>query len=255
MMTKLLICLLTTVSLLGEIVEIKNFHEISNHIQENTLLIYDIDNTLIELNQLLGCDQWFNYKLKKHQKAGMEFQRALETTLNEWEAIQHLTSCRPVEPSTPYIVADAQERFQSICLTSRGLALASRTIQLLKEAGFDLSKNSITDSEIHFMCQNEGILFRKGILFTAGRDKGESLKKLLQACDFVPERVLFVDDKQNQLLSVERFCEEAHIPFVGLRYGFLDEKVANFDEEVAEIQWAHFGKILSDEEAKETKIP
>ena len=60
--------------------------------------------------------------------------------------------------------------------------------------------------------------------------------------------MLFINDKASHLKEVERACEQAKIPFIGLRYGFLDEKVKRFSHEIAAIQWEHFGKLLSDEE-------
>jgi len=39
--------------------------------------------------------------------------------------------------------------------------------------------------------------------------------------------------------------------FIGLRYSYSDQRVANFCKEIAEIQWTHstFDHLLSDEEA------
>jgi len=41
-----------------------------------------------------------------------------------------------------------------------------------------------------------------------------------------------------------------HIPFVGIRYGYLDEKVKAFDPNIAAIQFEYLHKIISDEDAK-----
>lgn len=240
-------------SLFGEIIETKHFNEVLNHLQPNTLVIYDIDNTLIEMNQLLGSDHWFYFRLKSKIASGNDERLALEETLNEWEAIQHLSGCKLVEASTLDVVSETQRRGKVIGLTTRGFALANRALQLLDSVGLDLSKNAISDKEMHFMVQNEGTLYRKGVMFSSGRPKGLALKALLDGLDYHPEHIVFVDDKKSSLLSVESYCEAEGIPFIGLRYGYMDEKVASLDPEVAEIQWSHFGKILSDEEAERLK--
>jgi hypothetical protein len=234
----------------AEIYEIAHFEEIYKHLQPDTLIVYDIDDTLIVMNQELGSDHWFYHRFQRHQREGLTNQDALEKALNEWESVQHLSGCKPVEPINPEVVAYTQKHFTVIGLTTRGLGLATRTCQLLQESGYDLSLNPLTQEELHFMQQNEGILFRKGVLFTAGKHKGECLEKLLKATGTTPKRVLFINDKRSHLLPVEEFCVRAGIPFTGLRYGFVDERRNTFNPEISDIQWAHFGNILSDEEAE-----
>lgn len=232
------------------IYEVAHFEEIYQHLQPNSLIIYDIDDTLICMNQHLGSDHWFYYRFQRYQKAGLSNHEALEKALNEWESIQHLSGCKPVERNNPEIVADTQKNYTVIGLTTRGLGLATRTSQLLQESGYDLSLNPLTQNELHFMQNEEGILFRKGILFTAGKHKGDCLEKLLNATGSHPKHILFINDKRSHLLPVEEFCLRSGIEFTGLRYGFIDDFRNAFNPAIADLQWAHFGNILSDGEAE-----
>ncbi|MFV0340051.1 MAG: DUF2608 domain-containing protein [Parachlamydiaceae bacterium] len=233
----------------GAIVEVHNFNQIEDYVTPNTLIVFDIDNTLMQLKQQLGSDEWFYHRMNHYTQESKSPTDALELALNEWESIQHLASVDPVESETAALVRSLQERFSAIGLTTRGLGLATRTIQQLNSIDINLALHPISSDEIHFMVSNEGILYRKGILFTAGRHKGECLRLLLESADFQPERVLFINDKKSHILPVESFCESHGIEFIGLRYGFLDEKVNNYNPDIAEVQWQHFGKILSDSEA------
>lgn len=92
------------------IVESRNFKELSSHITPDTLVLLDIDDTLIIPKQMLGCDEWFQFRLKKHQTEGMNFSAALEKALAEWEAIRHLTKMELVEPGTDAIVNSLQKK-------------------------------------------------------------------------------------------------------------------------------------------------
>lgn len=63
--------------------------------------------------------------------------------------------------------------------------------------------------------------------------------------------MIFINDKYANIKEVADICYENNIPFLGLRYGFLDEKIAKFNLDIAEIQRFNFGNLLSDEEAYE----
>lgn len=248
---RILLAMFLTVTALVEaaIVEVQNFKEIENYLTPNTLIVFDIDNTLMHLKQQMGSDEWFFHRLNNYRQLGISYEEALEIALNEWESVQHLSGVNPVESETAEIVSDLQNRYFSIGLTTRGLGLATRTIQQLQSININLNLHTISPDEMHFMVKQEGVLYRKGILFTAGQHKGECFKKLLEASGFHPERVLFINDKRSHILPVEEFCQSQGIEFIGLRYGYLDEKVAKFDPNLAEIQWQHYGKLLSDKEA------
>lgn len=203
----------------------------------------------MHLKQQMGSDEWFFYRFNRYKLHGKGVNEALDLALNEWESVQHLSSVLPVEPETAEIVFNLQNRYYAIGLTTRGLGLATRTIQQLQSIDIDLSLHPISTNELHFMVNQEGILYRKGILFTAGQHKGECFRKLLEATGFQPERVLFINDKRSHIIPVEEFCQSKGIEFIGLRYGNLDEKVAQFSPELSDIQWQHYGNLLSDQEA------
>jgi hypothetical protein len=250
MKTLVSIILIPCTILFSEIYEIKQIHEIHIHLHQDQLVIFDIDNTLMEPIQQLGSDQWFRYRIKEHQNKGMDYASALERTLPEWTAIQNITRVKPVEQNTAKCVHELQTKKYSVMgLTTRGLGIATRTVEQLMTIGIDLSITAPATEEKFFM-NDGGVLFRKGILFTAGTHKGKALKKFLNLIKFQPKSMLFINDKMENLKEVEMMCTEEHIPFTGLRYGFLDEKIKKFRKDLVDVQFDHFGHILSDEAAE-----
>ncbi len=238
-------------TLFGKIIEVSHFEEIKEYAQPDTLLILDIDNTLITTAQEVGSDQWFSHRRKWYfEQQGCDQQEALERALAEWEAVQNVTKVKPVEPQIPEIVKQLQEHFVVMGLTTRGLGLATRTIYQLLDIDIDLSSSAMTAEDIPLL-NPRAILFRQGVLFTSGTHKGKALLKLFNQLDFYPKRIVFINDKSNNLREVEVACEERGIPFLGLRYGFLDAKVKAFRADIANMQFNYFKKILSDHEAKQ----
>lgn len=237
-------------SLDGKIIEIKNLAECKNHINSDMLVIFDLDNTIYEPVQSLGSDQWFGYRMAEYESRGFSHAEALHLTRAEWIAIQNVTKVKPVESTTRELIAGLQkDGWQMIGLTNRGLYLATKTNEQLHSIGVDLSKTAPLQQEMMFDA-DQGVLFRNGILFSAGTSKGDLLRRFFKEANVHPKRILFIDDKESQLKIVEKVCEEMQIPFVGLRYGFLDEKVQNLRKDLVQKQLEHFGLLISDEDAE-----
>lgn len=239
-------------SINAEIVETKHFKEVSTYVTPETLVVVDIDDTLLIPNQMLGCDEWFKYRIEKYKKEGLNSSEALEKTLAESEAVRHLTQMQLVEPGTDKIVQSLQQKGTCIMgLTIQGLALATRTSQQLKAHGLDFSQSAVSKQDQHFLVHGHSMLLRNGILFTSGTSKGEALSILLDKIGFAPKRVILIDDKATNLADVEQMAKKRGVEFIGLRYGFADPKKAAFSPEVTEVQFSNstFSHILSDEEA------
>ncbi len=254
-MNRHLIFLFTLVSssLFGAIIEIKQANEIAKHFKNEMLVIFDIDNTILEPVQELGRDQWFYHRIQHHTSLGTPSDKALQRALNEWTAVQYITSVNLIEDDMAKVIGRFQDKgIPVIGLTTRGSPLAHRTIEQLESIGVDLQASAPNKEEHYILQQKEvasGVVFKNGVLFTGGTHKGETLFKLLDKLSIKPKSILFINDKASHLAEVERTCQKLGVEFVGLRYGFLDEKVAAFNVQLADRQWDHFTSIPSDEAA------
>lgn len=238
-------------SLSARIIEAKNMRELLSYLEPGTLIIFDIDNTLIEPTQELGNDQWFHYRLKSQTDNGMKPETALKHVVAEWHAIQAVTEVKFVEPETEVIIDDLQKKCWTIIgLTTRALGISDTTIEQLASLDINLSVTAPYKEDVFFY-NGLPVLYRKGILFTGGSNKGKALEKFLHAIRYSPKNIVFINDKEAQLTEVDEIWKKKKGTFfTGLRYGYLDEKVKLFQPEVAEIQHQFFGRILTDSEAK-----
>jgi hypothetical protein len=241
-----------SVSLSAVIIEAPHFNTILNHVKPDSLILLDIDDTLLIPTQMLGNDEWFMHRIEELLQQGTSKSDALEKTINEWESIRHITNMQIVENGTDLIVEKLQdEGFIVMGFTTQGLALATRTHQQLNENHFDLSRTSPIKEGLYYSIQGHGVLFRNGVLFTSGRHKGKALLQFLSLINLRPSHVVFINDKESHLKEVEEILEQNSIPFTGLRYAFSDKKKSEFDWEIANYQFKNssFDQILSDEEA------
>lgn len=235
-----------------QIRELEQFEEITHCVDSETLLILDIDDTLIVPAQMLGNGKWFEYRWDLHEAQGLTHREALEKTLAEWEAIRHLSQMRLVEPEIPNVVSSLQKQAVDLMgVTHQGLALATRTAAQLKELNIDLSLSTLVATDRCIEVDGHTVLFRKGILFTSGKSKGDALFTLFDEIGKTVTRIVAVDDKRVHLEDLEKKAELRGIEFLGFHYRAM-ERQDIFLPEIADYQFKHstFSHILSDEEAR-----
>lgn len=238
---------LATTFLFGAIVEIKELSEINKYLAKDELIIFDLDNTLIEPRQTLGSDQWFYNRIQELEKNGKSSQDAFSNTYSEWFQIQCVTKVKPVEKNTVNMLKDLQKYYKVIALTTRSFDLNFTTLLQLDSVGIDFTKSSLTEKMLFFDGEKY-VAHKKGVLFANGSNKGNVLKMFFEKINYEPSKIIFIDDKESNLKDVKEFCEKNKIEFTGLRYGYLDEKVKNFNRQIVQKQHINFDKFLINEE-------
>ena len=95
-------------------------------------------------------------------------------------------------------------------------------------------------------------LYKQGILFCLQPNKGQVLKAFLEQRNWDPIKVIFIDDKIDNLESVQEEITMKNIEFIGLHYtGALDLPRA-IDEKLVEFQYEYLmehGEWLTDQKA------
>lgn len=248
-MKKLLLLLLLSVTpcIFGLIVEHKEFAALLNYLNaedfhSKTLVLLDIDNTLAQpKNLLIGSDQFAYYLVTQKMKEGYTSDQSWQAVCPLYFAIQHAIDLEPVELTTPRIIKQLQDAgLTVIALTARSLEIRERTIDQLKDIAIDLSLSGLSPCEI--ISEIKQIYhYKKGIIFCAGHEKGKILADILERAHYSPTKVIFIDDKEKYLHVVQQALAPT-IEFVGIRYSYLDEKVAAFDAAVAEKELLEFLK-------------
>ncbi|OGN63567.1 MAG: hypothetical protein A3E80_05710 [Chlamydiae bacterium RIFCSPHIGHO2_12_FULL_49_9] len=245
----LFITLLFPLFAFGTIIEAGRFKEVVDHVTEDTWLILDIDNTILAVSQMLGSEEWFHHLRDKYSEI-MPRDQALQKALSEWEAVRHFTKMELIEPEIADLIGQLQREGCCVMgLTAQNMTLMNRTYHQLKGEGVDLSLAAPSLKDCFFEMEGHGVFYRKGICFTSGKAKGEAFFRFCEEIKSFPKRIVFVDDKRGNVTDLKAASEKRGIDFVGLRYGYLDEKREMFSPKIAEIQFGAFQEILSDGEA------
>lgn len=219
----------------AEVKEVKTMAEALKGADANTFIVFDIDNTLLEPDQMLGSDQWFEYYFDRLQKDGKLTGEAAEAeTERVWGDLQAVTKVHAVEASAPQLIAALQRKgIPMAALTARPKDLMARTLKQLTAVGFKFSDGRV--------------------LFADGRNKGRVLLDAFTEWGVKPMRVVFIDDKKKNCTNVDNALVEAKIPVTAYRYGAADKSVKAFDPAIADIQFHYAQSLLSDSEARRLK--
>lgn len=225
-------------SLSAMIIEHTKFDAILTYLNEddlhrNTIIIIDIDNTIAHPHGTIGSEEWFMHLVNQKLNEGLSIKAALEEVLPLYFAVHHSIWMQPVEAVTPVIIKYLQQSgVIVIAVTARSLEIRERTFEQLDAIGVDFSHAPLWHEEI--LSDSDLIYhYKDGILFCAGNDKGKVLKAILDHINHTPTKVIAIDDKEKHLHAIKKIFEP-HVEFIGIRYGHLDEKVAQFDPIIAE---------------------
>ena len=230
-----LLCLLLATGIArADVREISSMQEIVPALESGTLLVFDIDNTLVTPLGYIGSDQWYYYlstaiardqpKLSKTQ--------VQEKADAVWTRAQDLVKVRPVEALTPALIRGQQERgIRVMALTARAESDAPATFRQLHDIGVDLDLNSVHAADLHV----PGGYWSHGVLFVGeGVDKGKFLVEFLGRIGLKPSRIVFADDKPHHARNVDAALSAAGIPATVFRYGAEDARVRAFNEVMQE---------------------
>lgn len=238
----------------ASITEIHSMVEVPAHVTKDTLVVFDIDNTLLEASQTLGTDQWFSSVVEDKKAEGLDAKAAEKAAIAIAESVHDVIKARSVESVTAKMVYDLQARGVVVMgLTARSLPMIPGSLRQLQSNGINLGKNPIHKNT--FDLQSTDVArFQNGILFVGPlNNKGELLKIALKRLGLRPKKVVFVDDKVKHVTNVDKFMNEMGIDVETLRYGAADARVQQFDVNLGRRELSVYQKdgiVLSDEEAR-----
>jgi hypothetical protein len=237
-------------SVRGEIKETPTIEALLTSVDQDTLVVCDIDNTLFAPVQTLGTDEWFYYYFEKLKKEGMGANQAVEKAKDLWIAIQSASDIATLEDKTPHVINQLQnDKFVVMAMSTRDVLYADVTLRQLLSCGINMKQaapsfNTFTVEGV------EKVLFRDGVLFTSNTHKGKALFALLKQLHFTPKKIVFINDKTGPLKEVEEIAEPQGVKFLGFRYSKADDRVKNFRPDIADMELKYFGKVLSDDAAE-----
>jgi len=188
---------------------------------EDSLFIFDIDNTLWRGEKLEATDEWFRAKWTALAQQGLSVDEIKAIILPLYDAAQEQTSVKLVDDCL-YKVLDClkHKNMQFLLATTRGRA---RTVAATKRQLADLALSFVQtkpgfDKEYTFPETGSCACYTDGILFADGVNKGIMLQLFFDRVGHVPTRIFFVDDSLKNVKDVELFAQQRDIAFDGFYF-------------------------------------
>lgn len=245
------------IPLWGEIREIDHINEVFSAVKPESVVFFDIDETLIESPVMLGGKAWRRYvfnllKTVKTEKESSEIHDRIDYFL-----VQRIPFVSIEISAVLGIDALQKRQIPVFCLTARGKEHwydqpcskgEELTFLHLKQAGFDFPLFNFFRNEPFFSHPS----YSRGVFFAyPTSNKGDLVLELFSKTRDRPSHIIFVDDKKEQVHSVSRALEQLGIPALCFHYRHI-ELYRTFDPMIANIQLEelYFEKrVLSDGEA------
>lgn len=246
----------TSDSLIQKISLIREIEPALERADANTLVVFDVDDVILSPKDLAE-------RIKAEDASKAIVKEYLEKYSREQgmrvDAI-HMLSAKVelVEQRIKEIIDGLNEKgIRTIALTAmkiRTLSLVGDTLEWrvnqLKSLGLQFPWPH-TSSRLDWTAERAGHL--GGVFFSGDIPKGKALIKFLEHFKWRPNKVIFVDDREKNIESVQAACLEAGIPYNGFLY-----KAAIFDQDPVfdpkiyrlrlETLFEH-GRYLSDDDA------
>jgi hypothetical protein len=214
------------------------------YITEDTLVVFDIDDTLLHTRQMFGSSVWFDTTFQRTATA-----EARQELIELSEAILTVTDVEPMEEITSQEVTKLQHMHVPVmAMTSRSGNIRTVTTRQLHSLGIDFLHSAPTS--VLFSLQNvPGSTFSQGILFTSGGHKGVALKEFLRQIQQFPKKIIYVNDRPAPLEEVASVLGDS-LEYIGLRYLPADELSKQYDPTIAALQSAAFQVVMSNTTAR-----
>lgn len=216
----------------AEIIEIRDisiFEEKLREVDTDCLIILDVDDVLIyPKDQLLRSQNktLFN-ELYEESKKKYNLEEVEEIWSIAWDA----HDVNLVDTRLPRIIIDAQNRdLHIIALTKANSgsygkisSIEKHRVDMLKRVNIWLQHNkniNFNDAYRKLRCTDSinNPSYYEGVIFTCGINKDIALDIYLKNDLNRYKKIIFLDDKYENLKHIESYCQKKDIQFIGFHY-------------------------------------
>ena len=234
----------------SQVTDIKDLAYVTTTLADNgtrrTLLVLDIDDTLLTSQGFFGSDRW--YEWQKHLAATDPAKVPClfdVISLNYEAGTQQLT-----QPDGPALINALPG--DKLMLTSRNPLYRGGTLRTLNDAGYTLPTPLAGQAEGRSWrwrkapdARESDVSYAQGIFMTSGQDKGLVLLDLLDRLKLHYDRVILVDDGDANIRNMQAALRNAGIDYHGLHYTRVKGPVSDSEATAGLQGWQAWQTLLS----------
>jgi len=210
---------------------------------DQVMVVYDLDNTLLAMEQDLGSDQWYDWQKSIAAKHPCD-ERLVSGLLAVQGGLYYASAMRLTQADAPAQVRALQDAGMKVfVLSSRGADFRLQTFRELRRAGLRFYPSAIGPLGGYAEAfvppgGKRPALYEDGVFLTAGQHKGAMLQALLEITGTpAPALIFMVDDKAYNLQYVLDSFVNTTTSVQAYRYNREDPVLRRFDAHQAADQW------------------
>ncbi len=240
-------------TLSGKIIECQRLHELLPLIDNDTLVVFNINNVLTVSSQDAGSTPWAEEHIAKlMEEKNTSKPHATNLFIPLWHDVLIATDVELFDPDAEAIVHHLQKNgIKVMALTNRYIEMAYPTHRQLRSVGIDFAKNPPHPEDCPILGIESPAKFVEGVLFNGLINfKGDTLAAFLKQINYFPKKLIYIEDKPKHLAQVDETITALGITFVGIHFGALELQRQSYRPELAALQVKFHQDILDDASAK-----
>ena len=213
---------------------------------KRTLLVLDIDDTLLTSVGFFGSDSWYEWQQGLKADDPGKVPCLFDVISLNYEA----GSQQATQADGPALVNALQ--VDRLLLTSRNPLYRGGTLRTLQDAGYALPAplgNADASLSWDFRkapgARMSRVVYDQGVFMTTGQDKGLVLLDLLRRLGLRYDRVVLVDDGEKNISNMQNALRDAGIDDLGLHYTRVDKSVDAADAANGRAGWQAWRQLLA----------
>ena len=226
---------------------ISNIRQLETSLQANSLVVFDIDLTLLVPSQAVAMPQWVSAREKHLLKIYSDKSEAYDRLAADFSGVYNLVSFRPAEKDTAKFLESLnggklqrKKSYDTLALTARGFGLIQATRIHLKDNDLKFSGHFIENRQPQFFNHQDlhnPIALDRGVVYSSGQHKGMVLEKVITATNYPLKHLIFIDDEPHNLYKMAEVCGLKNWNCSLFHYAGTIEEVKRFDLDIANSQW------------------
>lgn len=194
-----------------------------------TLVVIDIDNTLLYNSHTIGSPAWFDWQLACYAnhmpcRQGQSFSDVIAVN-DHWLARHDLPLASPDVTDFYHYLKDHHVHW--VIVTARSATLFSRTQHNLdKQHIFPMSSRLLHATNIH----DHTISIRPQMIMTSGQNKAKALAIYLKNRHQKPKHIILIDDAKSNFKAMTHWIRHHHdsVDLVFYRFNRFDQHYHEF---------------------------
>ncbi|WP_432464302.1 DUF2608 domain-containing protein [Agarivorans sp. QJM3NY_33] len=235
-----------------EVIDLNSYADITSKVAselkqypvDKTLIVMDIDNTILTSSVDLGGDIWYQWqrgKLAIKPAAEQKVACLFEDTIG---LLYELNPQVLTEESVPSLISQWQkDGYTMMALTSRSPKYRAATERELLNKGIDFNVTALAPagqtSPVYREVTKRELSYAKGVMMTTGMNKGTMLEYILKKTGRSFDKIIFIDDSAKNIKNVDAAYKDSKDVDVSL---FHYTRVEHLREQ-------QFGSVLTQAQA------